>query len=85
MANIAWHAYYFDSLENSSPPVRTEIIESESEDDAAKVATGHMGRCKRFDIAPLVWEPRQSRIILAHDSLAEGSASQRGSLSPLWA
>jgi hypothetical protein len=85
MANIVWHAYYFDSLENSSPPVRTEIIESESEDDAAKIAAGHMGRCKRADIARPAWQPQQRRIILAHEGLTESPALQRGSLSSLWA
>lgn len=81
MTNIAWHAYYFDSLENSAPPVRTEIIESESEDGAAKVATDHMGRCKRVDISRPVWEPQQNRVILASGGLSDRSAWQRGSLS----
>lgn len=74
MASIAWHAYYFDSFENSAPPVRTEVIESANEDDAVKLARGRMGRCKRVDIARPVWEPWQGRIILASESLSERPA-----------
>jgi len=67
MTNIAWHAYYFSGLVNSLPPVKTEIIEAESEDDAARIAKGHMGCCMRVYITRPVWEPPQSRTILARE------------------
>ena len=70
MANTAWHAYYFASLYDCTPPVRTEIIEAENEDDAARVAKGRMERCRRVDIARPVWEARQGRTILAPASAA---------------
>ncbi len=74
MAIIAWQAYYFNSFANSLPPVRTELIEAENVDDAAKVATSHMGRCKRVDIASPRWEAPQSRVILAREGLPERPA-----------
>jgi stage III sporulation protein SpoIIIAA len=54
---VKWHAYYFDSLDNSLPPIRTEIIEAGSEDEAGKIATAQMGRCMRVDVTRWVWEP----------------------------
>ena len=83
MANIAWHAYYFNSFENSLPPARTEIIEAESEEGAAKIATAKMGRCVRVDITRPVWEPPQSRVILAREGQSDRPALQRGALSAL--
>jgi hypothetical protein len=70
MANVAWHAYYFASRHDSMPPVRTEIIEAENEEDAARVAKGRMERCRRVDIARPVWAPPQGRTIYAPTSSA---------------
>jgi hypothetical protein len=60
-----WHAYYYDAVENSGPPTRTEMIEAESESDAARVAKSHMGRCKRVEIAGPRWANAQTLVILA--------------------
>jgi hypothetical protein len=45
MARSTWHAYYFDSLDRTSPVARTAIIEADNEDDAGKIAIAQMGRC----------------------------------------
>jgi hypothetical protein len=71
MIKTAWQAFYFHGRDNSHPPARTELIEAPSEDDAAKVAKSHMGRCKRVDIAAPRWEPQQNRVILAQDDRYE--------------
>ncbi len=67
MTNHIWHAFYFEGFGDSGPPVRTELIEAESEDKAVEVAKGHLGRCKRVDLAPPRWEARQVRVILAEE------------------
>jgi hypothetical protein len=55
MAKLTWHAYYFDSLDRTSPIARTAIIEADSEDDAGKIAVAQMGRCMRVDVARPMW------------------------------
>ncbi len=67
MSNVPWHAYYYDGVENSRPPTRTEMIEAETESDAAKVAKSHMGQCKRVEIVGPRWAPAQTLVILAGD------------------
>ena len=67
MTNHIWHAFYFDGLGGSMPPVRTELIEADSEDDAAKVAKDHLGGCKRVDLSPPRWEEAKIIVIVADD------------------
>ena len=67
MSNTAWQAFYYHGVDNSHPPARTELIEAPSEDEAAKVAESHMGRCKRVDIVAPIWERQQDMVILAPD------------------
>jgi hypothetical protein len=67
MTNHIWHAFYFDGFASSAPPVRTELIEAENEDEAAEVAKGHLGRCKRVDLAPPRWEMPKIRVIFAEE------------------
>jgi hypothetical protein len=57
MAKLTWHAYYFDSLDRTSPIARTAIIEADNEDDAGKIAVAQMGRCMRVDVARPMWSP----------------------------
>ncbi len=74
MTNTTWQAFYFEGFDNAHPPSRTEMIEAESEDAAAKIARSHMGRCKRVDIEAPRWEPAQTRVILAPDDPGGGEA-----------
>ena len=67
MPGTPFHAYYFDAEEKSRPPVRTELIEANSEAEAARVARGHMGQCKRVDIEHPRWEPQHTVTILASE------------------
>ena len=67
MSSNIWQAFYFHGRDNAHPPARTELIEAATEDDAAKVATSHMGHCQRVDIAAPRWEAQQDRVILAQD------------------
>jgi hypothetical protein len=55
MTKAIWQAYYFDSFDNTRPPVRTETIQADSEDDAGRIATRLMGRCLRVDVTRPVW------------------------------
>jgi len=69
-----WHAFYFDGLLSSLPPVRTEVIEADSVDEAAEVAKTHLGACKRVDIAAPRWSEYNVRVILAEDKRASPPA-----------
>jgi hypothetical protein len=55
MARTSWCAYYFDTLDNTLPPARMEIIEAENEDEAGRTATARMGRSMRVDVTRPVW------------------------------
>jgi stage III sporulation protein SpoIIIAA len=57
MTRTSWCAYYFDTLDNTLPPARMEIIEAENEDDAGRIATAQMGRSMRVDVTRPVWGP----------------------------
>ena len=74
MTSLPWHAYYYDGLETSRPPTRIELIEAESETNAAKIAKSHMGGCKRVDIAGPRWVNAQTRVILAGEEVAGRSS-----------
>jgi hypothetical protein len=76
--NIPWHAYYFESFKSSSPPVLTEVIEAQSLDDAAKIATTHMGRLARVEIASPIWRTSQACTILASEEQREAHAGRAG-------
>jgi hypothetical protein len=67
MTSHIWHAFYFEGSESSGPPVRTELIEAESEEEAAEVAKGHLGHCKRVDLTPPRWEASKLRVIFAEE------------------
>jgi hypothetical protein len=67
MTSTAFQAYYFAAEETSLPPVRTELIVANSEDEAVIVARSHMGSCKRVDVAHPRWEPQHTLTILASE------------------
>jgi hypothetical protein len=71
MTNHIWHAFYFEGFGTSGPPVRTELIEADSEEEAAKVAKDHLGNCKRVDLAAPRWEQPHTRVILAEEGGSE--------------
>jgi hypothetical protein len=71
MTHHIWHAFFFEGFANSGPPVRTELIEADSEDEAAKVARDHLGNCKRVDLAAPRWEQPHTRVILAEEGGSE--------------
>ena len=38
MTHHIWHAFYFEGFGTSGPPVRTELIEADSEEEAVEIA-----------------------------------------------
>jgi hypothetical protein len=68
MSGTAFHAYYFDAIEKTRPPARTELIVANSEDEAAAVARDHMGACKRVEIEHPRWEPQHTVVVLAGET-----------------
>jgi len=73
MTNHIWHAFYFEGFGTAGPPSRTELIEADSEDQAAQVAKAHLGRCKRVDLSPPRWEQATLRVILAEEEIVNVS------------
>ena len=57
MAKHPWLAFFFDCVDESQPPVRMEVVEADSEDEAGKLAAAHLGSCQRVAIARPVWIP----------------------------
>jgi hypothetical protein len=76
VAKIPWLAFFFDSVDDSQPPVRTAVVEAENEDDASKLAREQIGRCLRFAIARPVWVP-PSVVVLARQVASESAARRR--------
>jgi hypothetical protein len=50
-----WHAYYFESFDNTRSPLRTALIEARDEEEAGKLAIAEMGRCVRVDVTLPIW------------------------------
>jgi hypothetical protein len=54
-AKVTWHAYYFNSLDRTSPVARTAIIEADNEEEAGKNCDSsdgalHARRCRPPDV-----------------------------------
>ena len=47
MSHQIWHAFFFEGLSPAAAPVRTELIEADTDDEAVKLARDHLGDCKR--------------------------------------
>lgn len=77
MAKHPWLAFFFDCVDESQPPVRTEVVEADSEDEAGKLATAHLDGCLRVAIARPVWIPPRAA------SMAREAASARRRSAPL--
>ena len=60
-----WQAFYFKKNDPASPPERTELIEAECEEDAAKIAAAHLERCERADLEGPRWERSEVRTVVA--------------------
>jgi hypothetical protein len=52
---VEWQAYYFDSFDNRSPPIRIIKIQADNEDEAGRIAIAQMGRSMRVQVTRPVW------------------------------
>jgi len=59
---IEWQAYYFDSFDNGSPPIRIITIQADNEDEAGRIAIAQMGRSMRVQVTRLVWGDKSINI-----------------------
>ena len=50
MTTFNWHADYFDDRAEGMRSVRRAVIKADNADDAAKIAKGQMGLCKRVEV-----------------------------------
>ncbi len=64
MSQQIWHAFYFDN-EFASAPSRSEVIEADSEEDAARQARDRLGGCSRVSLEGASWTDRKHLIIQA--------------------
>ncbi len=67
MSHQIWHAFYYDRTAESAPPVRSEIIEADNEEAAARVAREHLGGCARVSLESPRWQQGKSLIIVADE------------------
>jgi hypothetical protein len=74
LARTPWLAFFFDSADDSQPPVRTAVVEAENEDDAGRQATAQMGRCLRVAVARPAWVP-SGAATKAREAAARGRAA----------
>jgi hypothetical protein len=65
MSHQIWHAFYYDCEAQSAPPCRSEVIEADSEEAAARVARDHLGGCERVSLEAPPWMQRKTRLIHA--------------------
>ncbi len=65
MSQQIWHVFYYDRPEYSAAPCRSEVIEADNEEAAAKVAQSHLGACKRASLEAPPWMHRTNRVIFA--------------------
>jgi hypothetical protein len=64
MSHQIWHAFYFDHGA-AEAPCRTEVIEADNEEAAARVARAHLGGCERASLEAASWTQRKKLVIMA--------------------
>jgi hypothetical protein len=67
MSHQIWHAFYYDRAAESAPPCRSEVIEADNEEAAARVAREHLHGCARVSLEAPRWAPGRSLIIVADE------------------
>ena len=73
MSHQIWHAFYYDRSGASAAPCRSEVIEADSEEAAARVARAHLGECARASLEAAPWMQRTKLLILAEDAVRRSS------------
>jgi len=81
MNKIPWLAFFFDCADDSHAPLRTEVLEADCEDDAAKLAHEHLGDCIRVAIARPSWVSPDVAI-LAREAAYARAAQRRAAQRP---
>ncbi len=66
MSHQIWHAFYYDRTAATSP-CRSEVIEADNEEAAARIAREHLGACERVSLEGAPWMQRKGRIIHASE------------------
>ncbi len=77
MTQPAWHAFYYEGMDNGRPPLRTEWIEAASETEAAQIARGRMGRCLRVELMRPRWESSQQPIVVICEAALATAPSRK--------
>jgi hypothetical protein len=66
MSHQIWHAFYYDNS-GLSAPCRSEVIEADNEESAARVARSHLGQCQRVSLESAPWMGRKHSVIVAEE------------------
>jgi hypothetical protein len=64
MTHQIWHAFYYDRTA-ATAPCRSEVIEADSEEAAARIARDHLAGCERVSLEGAPWLQRRGRVIYA--------------------
>ena len=68
MTILKWHAYYYDGDDNSRPPVKSNLIEAHSANEAMEIARARLGNLHRAELAPLRWEAHTPHLSVTNPS-----------------
>ena len=74
MSHQIWHAFFFEGLSAAAAPVRTEVIEADTDDEAVKLARDHLGDCKRVALEAPRWEGYRAMVIFADETDTSSSS-----------
>lgn len=66
MGSRCWHAYYYDGLDKTRPPVMSDWIEAGNADEAIEIARRHLGTLKRAELESPRWEERAPTLSVIH-------------------
>jgi hypothetical protein len=69
MTHQIWHAFYYERTA-ATAPCRSEVIEADSEEAAARIAREHLGACERVSLEGAPWMQRKIRMIHAVERTA---------------
>ncbi len=65
MKKTIWQAFYYDSLDGMQAPLRSELLEADSECAALALARQRAGQAKRIEVASPRWAAHQTRAVQA--------------------
>jgi hypothetical protein len=74
MAISSWHAFFYEGVDTSRPPVRSTWIDAEREEDAIRIAKESLKRGQCVELTRPRWEGGHAPILVSGAG-AQGEAN----------